>query len=131
MERGRTDLALTDGKGNHGRSLPSALAVYFVIVFRIRYEAAELRREVAAQLLAESEALDILIPLVHGLVDGAVLAVFQQITQDVAIVCIARHHYGLLEIDRRFMGMAAELVAAEMVSHAAGVHGVRSQNSLL
>ena len=131
MQRRASDLSLTDGQGDDSGRLPSALPVVLVVIFRIRDESPEFGREVAAELLAESEAHHIFPPFVQRIIDAFIFRILQQCPQYIAVIGIAGHHDGLLEIDGRLMLVASELVSSEMIAHAARVPCVRSENLFL
>ena len=100
LERGDTDFSLTDGDGDDGGEFPAVLAVALVVHLRRRQGASKFSREVASQLVAEAEALDIFIPLVERFSDVAVLLVLENIAEGITEVGIAGHHDGLFEGER-------------------------------
>ena len=68
--------------------------------------------------------------MIHGFVEGFILFVFKKVAKHITIICIARHHDGLFQIDRRLVLMAAKLVSSEVVTHAARILSIWGNDSL-
>ena len=100
MQGSASQLSLSYGKGNDGQGLPASLAVAFVVISGIRHEAPEFGREVAAQFLPETERLHIVVPGVHSFGNSPVFRIVQYVPQHIAIVGVAGHHYGFLQVER-------------------------------
>ena len=89
VDRRAADLALSDGQRDDGCGFPATLTIISVVVFRIRNESSEFGREVAAQLLSESETHHIFPPFVQSIVDTIIFRVFKDGTQHITVICVA------------------------------------------
>ena len=131
MEGSASYFSLPDRKGDYVCGLPCILTVDLVVICSVRNCPSELRREIAAELPPESETFHIFVPFVQGFSDGAVSAVFEYAPEDIAVIGIAGHHYRLFKVERRPVVMASELVAPEMVAHAARIFSLRGEHPFL
>ena len=131
VEGSASYFSLAYGQRDHIGGFPPAFPVHLVIVFRVRDETAELRREVASEFSAETETPHILMPDIQGFRDGPVFRIFENSSENIAVVCVARHHDGLFEIQRRTVVMTSQPVPSELVSHVARIFRPRSEHPFL
>lgn len=120
LKRRQRHLALSDGNGDDGQSVPRAMIVA-VIVFRIRYHTTLLAGKVDAELIAESHRHHIVTPHVHGVLHGVILGTTAyHIVESPTEVCVAGCGYGLHKGYWRRMGVASYVKSAAIESAVAG-----------
>ena len=125
------DFSLSDRKGDYVCGFPCILTVNLVVICSVRDCPSEFGREIAAELPPEPETFHIFVPFVQGFGDGAVFPVFENAPEDIAVVCVAGHHYRLFKVERRPVVMASEPVASEIIAHAARIFSLGGEHSFL
>ena len=130
LQWGEQEFALTNGEGDHTERGPIGTHA-LVVVGTVGHKATVLVGNVHTQFIAQTEADQMILPVVETLFDGGELFAIEQSSEGIAIVGIAGVLNGLAEVEWRSVTVAPEVETPNGVAMATGVASLGSENALV